>query len=345
MVLKELCALRGVAGCEGPVREFVMERAKKCADEVKVDRMGNVIAVKRAKANPETAATVLLDAHMDEVGMIIIGVNDNGLLSYATVGGIDPRVIVSKRVFVGEDAVPGVIGAKAIHLQTPEDRERVLLHKDLYIDIGAKDKAAAEKLVKPGDYVSFDSDWVEFGEGFVKSRALDDRVGCSTMLRALENEYPVNLVCSFAVQEECGLRGARVVRFNADCDLAIALEGTTANDLGMTDEHLKVCVPGKGVAISFMDRASIGNVKLFEALKKTAAENKIPWQVKKYIAGGNDAGALQTAKGPIPTCVLSVPCRYIHSPASVAKLSDVDAQFALVDAFLKSRTGGKEDII
>jgi endoglucanase len=252
-------------------------------------------------------------------------------------------VIVSKRVFIGESAVPGVIGAKAIHLQSPEDRERVLLHKDLYIDIGAKDKAVAERLVKTGDYISFDSDWVEFGEGFVKSRALDDRIGCSTMLRVLEGDYPVNIVCAFVVQEECGLRGARVVRYNAECDMAIALEGTTANDMGATDEHLKVCASGKGVAISFMDRASIGNVELFEALRETAVQNNIPWQLKKYVSGGNDAGALQTGKGPIPTGVLSVPCRYIHSPSSVANLSDVEAQFALVDAFLKGRTGGKEE--
>ncbi len=343
MVLKDLCALRGVAGCEGPVREFILERAKTCADDVRVDRMGNVIATKYAKVKSDV--TVLLDAHMDEVGMIIIGINDNGLLSYATVGGIDPRVVVSKRVFVGADAVPGVIGAKAIHLQSPEDRARVLGHKDLYIDIGAKDKAAAERLVKPGDYVAFDGEWIEFGEGYVKSKALDDRIGCAIMLRVLENEYPVNVVCAFVVQEECGLRGARVARYNVDCDLALALEGTTANDLGMTDQHLKVCECGKGVAISFMDRASISNVKLFEALTSTAVTNKIAWQLKKYISGGNDAGALQTRKGPIPTGVLSVPCRYIHSPSSVANLADVEAQYALVDAFLKSRTGGKEDII
>jgi putative aminopeptidase FrvX len=344
MVLRELCALRGVSGSEGPVRDYILARARTLADEVKVDRMGNVIATKYA-ANREGAPTVLLDAHMDEVGMIVVGINENGLLSYETIGGIDARVIVSKRVLVGEDATPGVIGAKAIHLQTPEDRARVLKHSDLYIDIGAKDKGAAERLVKLGDYISFDSDWVEFGDGFVKSKALDDRIGCYTMLRALAGTYPVNLVCAFVVQEEVGLRGARVVRHNADCDLALILEGTTANDLGMTAPHLRVCVPGDGVAISFMDRASIGHVKLFEALKKTAADNGIAWQIKKYVAGGNDAGALQTTKGPIPTGVLSVPCRYIHSHSSVAHLSDVEAQFALVDAFLKSRTGGKEDII
>ncbi|MGI6238413.1 MAG: M42 family metallopeptidase [Christensenellales bacterium] len=334
MVLKELCALRGVSGCEGAVRDVIVARATPHADEVKIDRMGNVICIKRSKI--PGAKTMLLDAHMDEVGMIVIGINENGLISYETVGGIDARVVISKRVLIGEKAVPGVIGAKAIHLQSAEERERVLGHSDLYIDIGAKDKAAAERLVSPGDYISFDSDWTLFGDGFVKAKALDDRIGCLSMLRALEHEYPVNLVCAFTTQEEVGTRGARVVRFHADCDLAIALEGTTANDLGMIEPHLKVCEAGKGVAISFMDRASIGNRKLFEALKQTAQENNIPWQIKRYVSGGNDAGALQTAKGPVPTGVLSVPCRYIHSPSSVASLADIESQFALVHAFLQS---------
>ena len=159
MVLKELCTLRGVSGNEHEVRDFLLEKVRKKADEVRVDRMGNVLAVK--KADRADAPTILLDAHMDEVGMIVVGVNDNGLLSYDTVGGIDSRVVVSKRVRVGEKAVPGVIGAKAIHLQTAAERETVLGHSDLYIDIGAKDKAQAEELVQPGDYVSFDSDYME----------------------------------------------------------------------------------------------------------------------------------------------------------------------------------------
>ena len=211
MVLKELCALRGVSGNEHEVRDFLLEKVRKTADEVRVDRMGNVLALK--KADRADAPTILLDAHMDEVGMIVVGVNDNGLLSYDTVGGIDSRVVVSKHVRVGEKAVPGVIGAKAIHLQTAAERETVLGHSDLYIDIGAKDKAQAEELVQPGDYVSFDSDYVEFGDGYVKARALDDRVGCMTLLRILENRYDVNVVCAFTCQEEIGLNGALAARF------------------------------------------------------------------------------------------------------------------------------------
>lgn len=339
MVLKDLCLLRGVAGNEDAVRSYIIAAAEKHADEVKVDRMGNVVAVKYSKV--QNAPTVLLDAHMDEVGMIVLGINSNGLISYDTCGGIDPRVVVSKPVLIGDSAVHGVIGAKAIHLQSADERRRVLGHSDLYIDIGARDQTSAERLVTPGDYISFDSDWVEFGDGLVKAKALDDRVGCYTMLRVLENEYPVNVICTFTVQEETGLRGARTVLYNLPLapDCAIALEGTTANDLGMTDNWEKVCCAGKGAVISFMDRSSIGNVRLFEKVCAAADRRGIPWQLKQKVAGGNNAGQLQTSRGPLATCSISVPCRYIHSPSSVASLRDIEAQYMLADAFLNDFDG------
>ncbi len=334
MVLKQLTDLRGVSGNEHAVREFIMNHIAPLADDVRVDRMGNVIAVK--KGTDPRAERTLLCAHMDEVGMIVQGIGDDGLISYQTVGGIDSRVVVSKRVLVGEKAVPGVIGAKAIHLQSREEMQRVLSHKDLYIDIGAKDKASAERLVKPGDYVSFDSKWVEFGDHMVKAKALDDRVGCFTLMRVLEKRYPGDVICAFTTQEEVGLRGAKVIGFQVEAHRALVLEGTTANDLGDIEDHLKVCVPGKGVALSFMDRASIGHRGLFEALRRTAVEKGIKWQLKNFVSGGNDAGAIQSARGGMPTGVLSVPCRYIHSSSSVASLNDVESQYALTDAFLSS---------
>ena len=333
MVLKELCALRGVSGNEHEVRDFLLEKVRKTADEVRVDRMGNVLALK--KADRADAPTILLDAHMDEVGMIVVGVNDNGLLSYDTVGGIDSRVVVSKHVRVGEKAVPGVIGAKAIHLQTAAERETVLGHSDLYIDIGAKDKAQAEELVQPGDYVSFDSDYVEFGDGYVKARALDDRVGCMTLLRILENRYDVNVVCAFTCQEEIGLNGALAARFGVECDAAVVMEGTSANDLGCVEDHQKVCSLKKGVAVSFMDNSALHDRQLFARMLEIGREEGIPCQVKNRVAGGNDAGPIRSSREAVATVVLSVPCRNIHSPSSVAAFEDMDAQYALTDAFLR----------
>ncbi len=334
MVLKQLTSCRGVSGNEKQVRDTIKGMIAPYADSVTIDKMGNLIAFK--KGTTQNAPHVMLAAHMDEVGFIVIGINDDGMLQYETVGGIDPRVVVSKRVLVGEKAVPGVIGAKAIHLQSAEDMARVLEHKNLYIDIGAKDAASAAKLVSPGDFVTFDSAFVEFGEGLLKSRALDDRVGCAAMVQAIKGSYPCDITFAFTTQEETGLRGAQVAAYHVNPDLAIVLEGTTANDLGDVPDHFKVCKVGSGVVISFMDRSSIGNKRIFTALTNLADDKGIGWQTKGMIAGGNDAGTIHTTRGYTPTGVLSVPCRYIHSGSSVASTLDIESQFALLNEFLSS---------
>ena len=334
MVLKELTTLPGVSGNEDAVRAYILEKVRPLCDRVTVDKMGNVLAYKQARTGASGKRHAMLCAHMDEVGLIIIGINDNGLLSYETIGSIDSRVLVSKRVKIGEKAVPGVIGAKAIHLQSREEMGRVLQHEQLYIDVGAKDKASAEALVSPGDYAHFDSDWVEFGEGLVKAKALDNRVGCAVLLSVLEGEYPIDITCAFTTQEEVGCRGAMAAAFQIRPDCALVLEGTSANDMGDVEEHLQVCNVGKGVAISFMDLASIGHGGLTHALKALADEKKISWQVKRYVSGGNDSSALQRAYGATPCAVLSAPCRYIHSPSSVVSFQDIESMYQLTEAFL-----------
>ena len=211
MLLKELTALRGVSGDEGEVRSFIVDQAAPWCDEIKVDNMGSVIAWKHSKT--EGAPTVMIDAHMDEVGFLVQYIRDDGMIRYLPVGGVDAAVCVSKRVRIGKNAVPGVIGCKAVHLQEAGERSQALKHSQLLIDIGAKDKKDALTKVKVGDYITFDSDFVEFGEGLVKSRALDDRVGCAVMLELMKHEYPCNVAFCFTVQEEIGLRGAKAAAF------------------------------------------------------------------------------------------------------------------------------------
>ena len=334
LLIKELCQLRGPSGDEGEVRSFVKEHAAPYADKIEVDNLGSVICWKYAKENKETAKTVYIGAHMDEVGFMVQYVLESGLIRYHTIGGIDPAVCVSKRVTVGKDKVPGVIGCKAIHLQTRDEWESALKHTQLYIDIGAKDKNDAMSKVNPGDYVTFESDYVEFGKGLVKSRALDDRVGCAVMLELMKYDYPCNVAFCFNVQEEVGLNGALATTFRVQPDVALILEGTTANDTVGARVHEEVCTVGAGPTISFMDRASIAHPKLFERMRALAVEKNIPWQLKRGVAGGNDAGAVQRTAGGFATCAISVPCRYIHSPASVCALSDVENQYNLVKAFL-----------
>jgi endoglucanase len=329
-----LTAINGVSGDEGRVRDYILTHARALCDRVTVDRLGNVLAHRKGTGGP---GHIVLAAHMDEVGLIVLGVQDDGLIVYDTVGGIDARVMVSKRVRVGADAIPGVIGCKAIHLQTAEERKQPLTHKQLFIDIGAKDKAACEKLVKPGDYAAFEGGYVEFGEGCVKDKALDDRVGCYNLLRLMNERYPCDVTYAFTVQEEVGLRGATVVaRQVVGVTAALALEGTTANDLGDVDDAFQVCAPGKGVTLSFMDNTAIAHPGLTRALRGLAEAHGIAWQLKTYVSGGNDAGALQGSAGAVPVSTLSVPCRNIHSPASVCKISDIDAQYQLVHAFLNA---------
>lgn len=334
MLLKKLTQLRGATGHENEVRAFLREEAAARGAQVTCDTMGNVFAFK--KGTNSQKPHVMLAAHMDEVGFIICGATDDGFLRMQCVGGIDPRVIVSKRVLVGDAKLPGVIGAMAIHLQTRADMERVLGYGDLYIDIGAKDKQEAEKHAPIGTYAVFDSDYVEFGDALVKVKALDDRVGCLALLRALsESTYDGDLTCAFTVQEECGLRGAKIAAYRVKPDLCLVLEGTTSNDLGMVpSDTLKVTRVGKGVAVSFMDRSSIANRPLLDYVTAVASGAGIPWQYKQLASGGNDAGEIHKSRAGVPCVTLSVPCRYIHSPSSVASLRDIEAQQALVLAVL-----------
>ena len=330
MDLKTLCELNGASGNENAVRKYILEQAKPLCDSVCIDRMGNVIAFKKGSGSGKL---VLFSAHMDEIGFIIIDATDEGLLQFRPVGGIDPRVAVSKYVVVGEEQVKGVIGALAIHLQSAEDRKRVLGFDSLYIDIGAKSKDEALEHCPRGSYAYFDSSYQEFGDGCAVAKALDDRVGCCNLLRLLENSFDADVTCAFVTQEEVGLRGAMGAAYAADADAVIVLEGTTAGDMGDVPRAQRVCEPGLGVAVSFMDRASIADRELYRGLTALAEEKGIPYQIKRGATGGNDAGSYQRSKAGARTCVLSVPCRYIHGPSSVVKLCDVEAQYQLARAF------------
>lgn len=334
MDLKQLTEMNAVSGHEQAIRRALLAELKAMGVPASIDRAGNVVAVKKGTA--EQARRVMISAHMDEVGLIVTSVTEEGFLRVAPVGGVDPRVVISKRVLVGDEKLHGIIGAMAIHLQSPEDRKRVLNYSDIYVDIGAKDKAEAESKAPMGTYIAFDTEYVEYGDGRACAKALDDRVGCYNLLRLLKEDYPCDVVAVFSSEEEVGCRGAKGAAFAQAPDVGLALEGTSANDLGMTPKPLQCCAQGLGVAVSFMDGASIANRALFQKALAVAEAEGIAHQVKHAVSGGNDAGAIQRAREGVPTLVLSVPCRYIHSPSTVAKISDVDAQLALTKALLRS---------
>ncbi|MCK9216436.1 MAG: M42 family metallopeptidase [Firmicutes bacterium] len=338
MLLKRLTMANGVSGNEDEVRNIIIEEIREHVDEIKTDRLGNVIAIKKGK---EGFPRVMLAAHMDEVGMIVRSIDDGGFIRFSLVGGIDERILVSKQVLIGKDRIHGVIGAKAIHLQDKNERNTPLKIKQLYIDIGAKSKEEAEKLVKKGDYVAFDSEFIEFGGNLIKAKALDDRAGCGVLIDLLKEEYDVEIYGVFTVQEEIGLRGAKVAAYNADPSFAIVFEGTLCSDISEVPEHSHITKLGKGPALSLMDSYTIFSKKLNQCIHETAVENNIKIQYRQPSPGGNDAGEIHLTKEGIPCAALSVPCRYIHSPSSIMSLEDFEGCKKTAKLFLKGIKKGE----
>ena len=276
----------------------------------------------------------MLCAHMDEVGLIIKSITEDGYLKFGCVGGIDRRVLLGKQVALGEQKVTGVIGLKAIHMTTAEERKKVPKLEEYYIDIGVKSREEAEKLVGIGDCGVFVSDVVEFGDGMLKAKAIDDRVGCAVLVKLLEENLPMDCTFVFTVQEEVGTRGAFGSAFSVTPEIALVLEGTTAADNPALDESLQVCWPGKGPVLSWMDGGSIYDRGLFELLRDLADRNGLPWQMKHYLAGGTDASAIQRTKSGVRVAGISAAVRYLHAPSSVANISDMEHMLTLARLFV-----------
>ncbi|MDD5939022.1 MAG: M42 family metallopeptidase [Clostridiales bacterium] len=337
--LKTLCALSGPSSYEGPVRDYLRARAQAAGAVTCVDGMGNLICFKKgAKAAPNH---LMLCAHMDEVGLIIKRITDDGFLKFAPVGGIDRRVLIGKPVFVGEKRVPGVIGLRAIHLTTPEERKVVPKLEEMYIDIGAKDRADAEQYTYLGDFAVFSDEVVPFGDGMLKAKAIDDRIGCAVMIELLEEDLPVDCTFVFTVQEEVGTRGAFGAAFSVAPDIALVLEGTTAADLPTTEAHKRVCSPGKGPVIPFMDGGAVYDKGIYRLLCELADANGIPWQTKEYLSGGTDAKAIQQTKAGVRVGAVSAAVRYLHTPSSVAAIADFDRIQELVRLFIEAVAKGR----
>ena len=332
--LKTLCALPGVSSFEDEVRDYIRNRVAPYADSLRVDAMGNLIVFK--KGAKSTGNKLMLCAHMDEVGLIVRDITDEGYLKFSCVGGIDRRVLLGKQVMVGTNKVPGIIGLKAIHMTTPEERKKVPPLTDYYIDIGAADQEQAQKLVELGDCCVFAGDVVEFGSGMLKAKAIDDRVGCAVLVKLLEEELPMDCTFVFTVQEEVGTRGAFGAAFSVTPEIAVVFEGTTAADNPALEEHTQVCWPGRGPVLSWMDGSAVYDRGLFELLRGLAEANRVPWQMKHYLSGGTDAGAIQRTKAGVRVTGISAAVRYLHAPSSVASISDMEHMLTLARLFVQA---------
>lgn len=328
-MLKDLCLLNGTSGREDAVRNYIIEKIKdKC--EYSVDALGSVIAFKKGKKAPDKK--VLVAAHTDEVGFIITDITDDGYLRFAPVGGIDAAVVLGRRVDI--NGIKGVVGAKAVHLLSDDEKKNEPAFDKLAIDIGAADKAEAEKAVSLGDCAYFASDYREFGDGFIKSKALDDRIGCMLMIELINSDLEYDTYFCFNVQEEVGLRGSGCSAYAVKPDVAVILESTTAADIDGVTGGDKCCVLGKGPVVSFMDGRTIYDKQIFDLAFEVAKENNIKIQTKTKIAGGNDAGAIQKSGAGCRVAAVSLPCRYIHSGSSVVKIGDIEETRRFLPLFL-----------
>lgn len=334
--IKKLSLLDGVSGRENAVRDYIINEVSAYADSIETDPLGNLIVFKKGKNTPKNK--VMLDAHMDEVGLMITYINSDGTLEFDRVGGIDKRVMLGKPVTVGENKIQGVIGVKATHMVPAA--EKLNMPSTMYIDIGADSKEEAEKVVSLGDYVCFNSEFVEFGDGLIKGKALDDRAGCAILIDMIKSELPYDMYFNFAAGEEVGFGIAQTAFYKVQPDYAIVVETTTAADLADVPENKKVCSLGNGGVISFMDRRTIYPKELFDRVFELAETHNIKAQVKSLVAGGNNAGVIHKTAGGIRTITVSLPCRYLHSPSCVLKKEDIEESAKLIRVLAEEFANG-----
>ncbi|MBE6796833.1 MAG: M42 family metallopeptidase [Ruminococcaceae bacterium] len=330
--LENLCQLNAPSGCERDVREYILDALKGYAD-CKTDALGNIIAFKKGKNRPQNK--LMIDAHMDEVGIIITSVTEEGFLKFTTLGGIKDCILLSRTVTL-ENGVSGIIGCKPVHLSTADERKKAPKADELYIDIGVASKEEAEKYINVGDSGVIDSDFEIMGDN-VKAKAIDDRAGCLVLLELLKQDSEYDFYATFTVQEEIGTRGARVATYNVDPDFALALEATTAADIDGVGSADKVCVLGRGPAVSFMDRSTVYDRELYDI----ALNSGITCQPKASVTGGNNSSAIHLSREGVRTLALSVPCRYIHSPSCVANVKDIENTISLTKYMINKICSGE----
>ncbi|MGC8780154.1 MAG: M42 family metallopeptidase [Anaerolineae bacterium] len=339
-ILEKLSNEFGPSGHEKAVRDLIKQEIAGLVDRLEVDALGNLIAFK-AGTGPEPRPKLMVSAHMDEIGFMVLQIEKSGVLRFARVGGVDGRMLLGKRVVVGDERTPGVIGLKPPHLTGISEGERVPDIEDLAIDIGAADDKAAGSKVKVGAYGTFATRFVVLSEDpawpTVRGKAFDDRAGCTALIGLLAGRYPVDLYAVFTVQEEVGLRGARVAAYRVAPDAAIALEGTICDDTPKApDEDVSpVTRLGAGPAITLMDRSLVSHPGMVKLLQDAAAAEGIAIQYKEPALGGTDSGAIHLVRAGVPAVTVAVPCRYIHSPASILNLNDLADTVKLVAAALK----------
>ncbi len=327
-LLKELCITPGPPGGEEPIRQIVLREVSSLVEEVRVDNMGNVVAVKKGR----TSKKVMAAAHMDEIGFIITHIDDDGFARFHTLGGFDPKTLTAQRVIVhGHEDLIGVMGSKPIHLMTPEDRNKAPKISDYFIDFGMPGQQV-RKLISVGDKVTRERDMILVGDT-VCTKSLDNRVSVFILIEALrqmQETPPYDFYAVFTVQEEIGLRGATTASHHINPDFGFGLDTTIANDLPSAQEHEKITGLGRGTAVKIMDSSVVTDSRMVRFMEDVATKQGIQFQREILTAGGTDTGAIQrAADGAIVGCI-SIPTRHIHSVVEMCHREDIKGSIDLL---------------
>jgi putative aminopeptidase FrvX len=338
--LEKLSNANGVTGRENQIREILTQLLKPHADEVILDKLENVIAIKKGKQN---TPKIMLAAHMDEVGLMVKTITKDGFLQFTKMGGIDDRILPAQKVTVlsKKGSFSGIIGSKPPHIQKEEERKKIISYDDLFIDIGAENKEDVVNMgVAIGDPVAFDIKYQNLGKDTVIGKAFDNRAGCITMVETLKLLKTTDCtVCAVGtVQEEVGLRGAATAAFGVDPDLALALDVTIAGDVPGVREFDTSVKMGKGPALTISDSGLITHPKVLRWLIDTAEEEKIPFQLESGLLGSTDAARISITRQGIPSGAVSIPTRYIHSPVGMLSLKDIENSAKLTAAAIQKAT-------
>lgn len=331
-LLERICQTPGAPGFEKRIRDLILNEINGLVDEVEVDNMGNIYAIKRGKSNKK----VMVGAHMDEIGFIVTHVDENGFIRFHTLGGFDPKTLTAQRVIIhGKEDIIGVMSAKPIHVMTTEERSKNPKITDFFIDTGRKKEEVLE-LVRIGDPITRERSFIEMGE-CVNGKSLDNRLAVYILIETLKKitakEVPYDVYGVFTVQEEVGIRGANVSAMRVQPDFGFGLDTTVAYDLPGAAAHEKITELGKGAAIKIMDSSTICDYRMVSFMKQTADNAKILWQPEVLTAGGTDTAGLQrmTAGGSIAGAI-SIPTRHLHQVIEMANKKDILSCIELLEA-------------
>ncbi len=329
-LLKTISELPGTSGFEQKIREFIIKEIKGLVDEIKIDNLGNIIAIKKGKQNKK----VMVAAHMDEIGFIVKYIDDNGFIKFHPLGGFDPKTLSSQRVIVhGKKDLVGVMGTKPIHIMKPDERKKAVELDDFFIDLGMT-KKELEKYIEIGNPITRERELIEMGN-CVNGKSLDNRIAVYILIETLKllknKQIPYDLYACFTVQEEVGIRGAQVASQEINPDFGFGLDTTIAYDVPGSQAHEQVTKLGEGVAIKIMDSSAIADYRMVAFMKETAKKNKIKWQPELLPAGGTDTSNVQRMnKGGAITGAISIPTRHIHQVIESVNKEDIKSSVSLL---------------